>query len=326
MAEKELSELVLSDPGAKLSQDSTMSEYLRCYQLPQPPGLRYGCIRFSSPQANHRVSLFGQAWLPAHAVGTVILTHGFSEHSANYARLIQDFLDAQLAVAALDLRGHGLSEGSRGHTDTPDAYAEDVERFIELVLPKLTPNRPLYLWGHSLGAMITLQLVLRKKMPVKPSAIAVTSAFVGFPELFGIQKMMAGLAPMIDKLLPTLPIAHGVMPQNLTHDAEYLAMRALDPLIGRVATPRWLISCKKSIHELQARSQEFADLTPTLFLLAGEELITNANEARRFAFSAYAQLKHKVIEFPGCRHELEKEPAARARVVSESIAWLTSHT
>ena len=56
-------------------------------------------------------------------------------------------------------------------------------------------------------------------------------------------------------------------------------------------------------------------------MLAGEERITNLLEARRFAFQAYAGQQHKVVEFPGMFHELEKEESIRDRVVSETVAW-----
>src|ERR1700742_4333125 len=99
-------EFRLSDPGANLQQDPSPREYLRCYGLPTPPDVRYGSLHFSSPQPKARVSIFGQAWLPHGAEATVLFLHGFCEHTGNYGHLIQDFVRAGLAVAAIDLRGH----------------------------------------------------------------------------------------------------------------------------------------------------------------------------------------------------------------------------
>jgi acylglycerol lipase len=315
----------LSDPGSSLAPDPAMSEYLRCYEFPQPPSVRYGFRRFESPQAHDRVNLFGQAWLPNHAVGTVLLMHGYAEHGGNFAQLVREFLDARLAVALLDMRGHGLSEGPRGHLDSPNAYAEDAEAFLAGVFPHLLPNRPLFLWGHSLGALVGLQLLLRKNLPARPHAAVFTSPLLGYPELVGRQKILAGLAPAVAAILPTLPIAHGIPPQNLSHDQNYLDRRQQDPLICRVSTPRWLLSVRKAMNEVQKQVREFQNLCPTLLLLAGDERVTNLNEARRFAFQAYAGMKHKVIEFPGYFHELEKETDIRPRIVAESLAWLKSH-
>jgi alpha-beta hydrolase superfamily lysophospholipase len=92
-----------------------------------------------------------------------------------------------------------------------------------------------------------------------------------------------------------------------------------------VATPRWLESAKTAVAEVQAAAERVAALSPTLLMLAGDERITNLVAARHFAFRAYAGQRHKVIEYPGMFHELEKEPAVRDRVVSETIAWFRSH-
>ncbi len=315
----------LSEPGSSLAQDPAMGEYLRCYEFPLPPLARHGFLRMESPQERARVNLFGQAWVPPHATGTVVLLHGYSEHAGNYAKLVRNFVEARLAVTILDLRGHGLSEGPRGHLEDPNYYAEDTEAFLNKLLPQLLPNRPIYLWGHSLGALVGLQLLHRNNLPNKISAAVFSSAFLGFPELTGSKKTLACLAPLLAAVLPTLPVPHGVEPNILSHDEEYLARRFEDPLISRVATPRWLLSVRAAIQEIQNNAAKFQTICPTLFLLSGDEKVTNLNEARKFAFQAYGGLKHKVIEFPGYYHELEKEPGIRERVVSESLAWITSH-
>lgn len=315
----------LSEPGSSLSQDPAMTEYLRCYEFPQPPTVRYGFRRFESPQSKDRVNLFGQAWVPNHATGTVVLIHGYSEHGGNYSQLVRDFLGARLAVVMLDLRGHGLSEGPRGHLDSPQAYAEDFESFVAGIFTQILPHRPLYVWGHSLGALVGLQLILRGNLPVRPTAAIFTSPLLGYPELKGREKLLAALAPAVATILPTLPISHGIPPQILSHDEEYLSRRFEDPLIGRVSTPRWLLTVRKAMEDVQSRAVEFQGLCPTLLMLAGDERVTNLNESRRFAFQAYAGMKHKVIEFPGYFHELEKEKAIRPRIVSESLAWISSH-
>lgn len=316
----------LSDPGVSLAQDPAMMEYLRSYEFPCPPDIRYGYCRIESPQAKDRVNLFGQAWVPAHPLGTVALFHGYGEHGGNYSRLVRDFVEARYAVVLMDLRGHGLSEGPRGHVPNSLTYAEDWEHFLGHVLPMVLPNLPLYIWGHSLGALTALQVTRRQSLPLTPRGAVLTSPLLGFPVLTGMQKMLAQLAPLLAKLLPSVPVAHGIPPSTLSRDEEYLARRFEDPLIGKVSTPLWFISMREAVRVMQAQADDFQALAPTLLLLAGDELVTNLNESRKFAFRAYAGLKHKVIEFPGHLHELEKEKDIRPRIVSESIAWFRSHT
>ncbi|MGE3260861.1 MAG: alpha/beta fold hydrolase [Bacteriovoracia bacterium] len=315
----------LSDPGTSLAQDPAMMEYLRSYDFPCPPDVRYGYTRIESNQQKDRVNLFGQAWVPAHPVGTVAIFHGYGEHSGNYSRLARDFIDNRYAVIMMDLRGHGLSEGPRGHAPTPTAYAEDWECFLNQIFPMVLPNLPLYFWAHSLGALTAMQVLRRPNLPVRPRGVVLSSPFLGFPEITGVKKILTKMAPFLAKVLPSLPVAHGIGPEILSHDEEYLARRFEDPLNGKVSTPLWYLSAKAAIKEIQANAEEFQTIAPTLLMLAGSEMVTNLNEARKFAFRAYAGMTHKVIEFPSYYHELEKEKAIRPRVVAESIAWFKSH-
>jgi alpha-beta hydrolase superfamily lysophospholipase len=314
----------LSDPGSLLAQDPSMAEYLRAYDYPLPPAARYGFARLESPQQRQRVLLFAQAWLPAQAQGTVALLHGYSEHSGNYAPFIRELVESRFAVISFDFRGHGLSQGPAGHTQLPDLYAEDAEAVLGEIFGRVLPSRPFFLWGHSMGGMVGLQLLLRNRMPTVPAAAVFTSPLLGFPPLTGAQRVLAMLSPLLAKIAPALPVAHGLPPQNLSHDELYLAKRFEDPLIKRVATPQWFEATKRSVAGLQENAGRFATLAPTLLMLAGSERITNLADARRFASLAYTGQTHKVIEFPGAFHELEKEPEIRRRVVSESIAWFRS--
>ncbi len=315
----------LSDPGSLADRDPAVAEYLRSYDFPSPSEARYGFCRMESPGSRHRVTLFGQAWVPGHAAGTVILLHGYSEHSGNYARLVRDFVQNQLAVIAIDFRGHGLSEGPTGHVDGPNIYVEDIEHFLSVVFPQILPYRPLFLWGHSMGGLVGLQLLLRGKLPAVPKAAAFSSPLLGFPELKGHQKFLASLSPFLAKLVPTLPVPHGIAPDGLSHDQAYLLRRMKDPLIKRVTTPRWFESMRSAVAATRASAERLISSPPTLMMLAGEERVTNLSDARRFAFSAFGSQRHKVIEFPGCYHELEKEPECRPRLVSESLAWFKNH-
>ena len=170
-----ISSFRLSDPGSLQAIDPSILEYLRSYRLPLPPAARYGFSRFASPQEKYQVLLHSQAWVPSHANGTVLLLHGYSEHSANYARLIRDLVEAQLAVITLDFRGHGLSEGPSGHVPFSHTYAEDAETVLGQIFPATLPNRPLFVFGHSMGAMIAGIYA-----GVRPARIARLSLVEGF--------------------------------------------------------------------------------------------------------------------------------------------------
>lgn len=319
-------EFKLSDPGLSYSQsDSNLMEYLNSYGFPYPPNIRYGNLSFEAKRSPHRVRLFGQAWKPNSVNGTILLIHGFAEHIGNYGRLINDFVEANFAVIALDMRGHGLSEGIRGFVESPQCYAEDIEEWVDYCFPHIAPNKPLFIWGHSLGALVGLHLILRGNLPVQPAAASLSSPLLGFPRLSGIRKILMRFSSVVGRLFPTLQLSSGIPDTALSSDRRYLERRGLDGLVHRTVTPAWVINVGKTIREVQLSTGEFERICPILLMLAGQEHVTNLVDARDFAFRNLSSLDHKVIEFPDALHELEKD-SVRSRVLSETISWFNAHT
>ena len=59
-----------------------------------------------------------------------------------------------------DHQGHGLSEGKRAFVDNVDEYVQDViQHCVEM--KSQHQGLPVYLYGHSMGGMISVSTVLR---------------------------------------------------------------------------------------------------------------------------------------------------------------------
>ena len=84
--------------------------------------------------------------------GTVVLLHGYIDHTGTQTHLIRNCLDQNLVVAAYDLPGHGLSSGQRMAIDDFAEYAEVFHTFLEHV--RLYLPGPYYFIGHSTGCAI----------------------------------------------------------------------------------------------------------------------------------------------------------------------------
>ena len=52
--------------------------------------------------------------------------HGLGEHSGRYAHLAAFLNQAGYTLLAFDLRGHGKSEGQRGHTPSCEVLLDDI--------------------------------------------------------------------------------------------------------------------------------------------------------------------------------------------------------
>ena len=85
----------------------------------------------------------------------VVLIHGIGEHAGRFARVSDYFNKEGIAVVSMDLRGHGRTEGKRGHCAPREDVLKDIDALIEYA-QKLYPGVPLVMYGHSMGGNITL--------------------------------------------------------------------------------------------------------------------------------------------------------------------------
>ncbi len=102
------------------------------------------------------VQIHGQK-LESSSNKTVLLLHGVLANSYTYnkmAGLLREALQAE--VIAIDLRGHGQSEGVPGDVSTLNQYAEDLDDIISSVKTE-KPKQSIILAGHSMGGGILLR-------------------------------------------------------------------------------------------------------------------------------------------------------------------------
>ena len=63
------------------------------------------------------LNIYAQTWEPdSSPTAVVCLVHGLGEHSGRYAHVAERLNQGGYAVIASDLRGHGKTEGKRGHS------------------------------------------------------------------------------------------------------------------------------------------------------------------------------------------------------------------
>lgn len=93
---------------------------------------------------------------------TFVLVHGVKSTADDYvatATLLQEATGAE--VYALDLRGHGRSEGKSGDVDYIGQYADDVADVIAAIRMK-KPDGKIILAGHSMGGGVALRYPMDK--------------------------------------------------------------------------------------------------------------------------------------------------------------------
>jgi len=98
-------------------------------------------------------------WHAAHPRANLLLQHGYSEYAERfvqrYNQLIPRLLEHNISVYAFDMYGHGRSPGTRGQLDVNKAVQDHLLARRALAGQPL----PLYLFGHSLGGLVTASSV-----------------------------------------------------------------------------------------------------------------------------------------------------------------------
>jgi alpha-beta hydrolase superfamily lysophospholipase len=108
--------------------------------------------------------------------GVVQINHGLAEHAARYARFC-DFLAARgIASYAHDHRGHGHTKAAGAPLGSfgPDPATEPVLADAACVLERIAqdmPGVPVIVFGHSMGALIAMNVVQRHSALLAGAAI-----------------------------------------------------------------------------------------------------------------------------------------------------------
>lgn len=171
-------------------------------------------------------NLFGQSWTPdAPAKNTVLMVHGLGEHSGRYERWAELFVDSGLNFIAIDIRGHGKSEGKRGHARSMDHLLNDIDVLFDQALV-LFPDTNLILYGHSMGGNLVLNYIINRNRQVK--ALIVTSPWLKLTK--PPADFILSIARFLKKFLPVLLIPNGLNSDDISHDPEICRNYTKDPL------------------------------------------------------------------------------------------------
>lgn len=272
--------------------------------------VRRSQAKFDTPDGTR---LLRRAWLPREARRAVVLVHGLAEHSGRYDHVGAWLATRDCAVHAYDHRGHGQSEGARGHVRSFAQLLDDLEAFLQLVRRE-HPDLPLVPIGHSMGGLVTTALLAERKPDV---ACAVVSG----PALELPERVSAGRARMargLRRIAPRLRMKAGLTPEDLSRDPEVVRGYVEDPLVFGHIT----VSLASELLEAVTRTAggAFQVQVPMLLLHGEADRLCPARGSRAF----HGQLRgpgHRLRIYPQLRHEVFNEPE-HEQVLEDLLAWL----
>lgn len=123
--------------------------------------------------------IHGVKWVPdTEPVGVLVLVHGMAEHLDRYEPFAEFMCERGFVVAGNEHLGHGKSvgKGPKGYfcrRDPATVVVRDVHRLKKTIQAEY-PTLPVFIFGHSMGSMITRNYLTKYGTGVKGAIISGT--------------------------------------------------------------------------------------------------------------------------------------------------------
>lgn len=260
------------------------------------------------------IRLYGQEWKPeGKQKAAIAMVHGLGEHSGRYEHVAEAFTTAGYSLTAFDLRGHGKSEGVRGHSPSYEALMEDITHNIELAREHF-PGLPIFLYGHSLGGNLSLYYCLTQKPQLKGAIVTSPGLATAAP----VPPVKLALGKLMYNLMPALQMDNGLLRSGLSRDPEVEKKYSADALVHPKISARLALDIINNGKFIVDHASEFP--IPLLLMQGSGDYIVNPPMTKNFA-NAAPPSKITYKEWDGLFHELHNEPE-KAQVLKTMIDWL----
>ena len=285
----------------------------------EPTGLAEFCrfygIDFSTrfPGVQHRVgtvpsgsfSLAVHRWLLPGATSTLLIVHGYFDHTGLYGKLIEFGLANNCNVLMFDLPGHGLSSGEAAVIDDFADYGQAIKAVLDAARP---PDLPLWAMAQSTGCAALVEYARNFQWPFAATVL---------------------LAPLLRPAgWAQGRVVHAILRYFTSNIKRQFSKNSSDPAFLEFIRRDPLQAHRLSLHWVAALGRWLASL-PRGDLGVGPVLLVQGDADRtvdwRYNVEAYRKLfpGSQVQMLPGAGHQLANETAAiRQRYFSAVAIWL----
>jgi alpha-beta hydrolase superfamily lysophospholipase len=283
----------------------------------------------------HGVEVCTRRWLVDRPRGLVLVSHGASEHCGRYDRFARALNATGFATVALDHRGHGRTAASTGRgimgAGGGAAVIDDLHELRAAATEAVGPTAPVFLFGHSLGALIALAYLTRHAAGLAGSVLC------GFPaDIDGaaaLAPLLAGMSAVRDEPMTDLLGNNNAAFEPartrydwLSRDPAEVDRYVADPMCGddNPLTYGYLIDLFEVV--VPARSQ-LASISCPVLVIAGDRDPAAAMGAHATRLAEALAADGVDVEsrlYAGARHELLNE-TNRDDVTADVVRWLGAH-
>lgn len=270
---------------------------------------------------------YGHRELPIHTIdwptpdakATVIVFHGFGDHSARYEGFARALNDVGVSACSYDFQGHGRSGGGRGYIQHFNDLVFDAKTVIGRAAAD-NPGRPLFLVGHSLGSLVALSALASPQIAAQVSGAVLMSSPVVVPG--SPPEALLPALEAVSILLPMVPTG-GVDPNKTSDVQAAVTAYEADPFvlhksIGLRAGLQILKGAQTALKLASSVS------VPTLVLSGARDEIAIPTGSQAL-YEALGGADNEVVVFPESSHEL-LNASEQGEVTGRIIGWIERHS
>jgi alpha-beta hydrolase superfamily lysophospholipase len=221
-----------------------------------------------------------------------------------------------IALYGFDHRGHGRSPGVRGHIPSLEAVRGDIDHFIAEA-KKAHPEKPVFLYGHSMGGLLVLDYGLVCKPDISGVICTAPALSTGDPVAWA--RLLAGKALYV--LVPSFTMPNGLDVQNLSRDPMVVKAYTSDPLVTPLVSARLGLDLINTGPWVLNHAREW--VLPLLLMQGTKDHIVSPEATARFA-AAIPQNLITFKEWQGLYHEIHNE-FEKEMVIQIMLDWLNQY-
>jgi alpha-beta hydrolase superfamily lysophospholipase len=261
------------------------------------------------------VKIFTRSWRPeGKARGAVVLVHGLKSHSGLYDWPAAQLVQRGLAVYALDLRGHGKSEGERLYIEKFADCVDDVAKLVAIAKGN-DPGLPVFVLGHSAGGVIACVYTLDHQEDISGLISESFAHELPAPDFaLAILKGIGHIAPHAHVL--------NLKDEDFSRDPAFVARMKSDPAIPHMAYPSQTVA--ELVRADERLKKEFPLITlPVLILHGTADKAAKPQGSQHFYDGAKSADKTLKL-YEGHVHDLLND-VGREQVMADITEWIATH-
>ncbi len=241
--------------------------------------------------------IFFQTWHPEEKPkATIIIAHGYAEHSGRYTYTAEYLVRQGFAVYAPDHYGHGKSDGTKADVPKFEVFTTDLYKLYTIAKNK--EKNDIFLLGHSMGGAIGAHFAITHPDALK----GIILSGPGIRVTTDVPPVMKALSKILAALFPALPVVEFDI-EGISRNKDVIENYLNDPLTytGKV---RARMGRELLRVENLTSAERLSEISIPALILHGVDDRVVDPQCSRIIYDNISSEDKELIILPGLYHEI----------------------